>query len=447
MSEVTLVFLWLAISIIVILVSIIKLKLNPVIGLILGSLVMGFGSGLGGVATIKAIGSGFGGLLGAIGIPIGLGVILGKLLEASGGARIIAETLVKKASEKYSLYALGVAAFLISIPVFFDITFIVLIPLAIEVSRTLKKPLPYAIGAITIGAAGAHTLVPPTPNPLAAASILNFDLGIMFLVGAVVALVACTVSWFVYFKILDKGFWNKEKDETEVGVLDIKETSDLQDGAPSFGLSMLPLLIPVICILLNTISNAMGFESKLISFLSSRIIAMLLGTLAAYLISRKSLKGKIEKVANEAVAASGIVLLITGAGGAFGTVIKATGFADTLANSFNTVGASPLLIVLVAFGLAVVFRIALGSGTVASITTMNIMASFTALTTLHPVFIALACLAGGISIGHINDSGFWVVTNLSGYTVRGGLKSYTLGGALISLMTITVCIIASLFYL
>ena len=103
------------------------------------------------------------------------------------------------------------------------------------------------------------------------------------------------------------------------------------------------------------------------------------------------------------------------------------------------------MIVLVAFGLAVVFRIALGSGTVASITTMNIMAGFAGLTSLHPVFIALACLAGGISIGHVNDSGFWVVTNMSGYTVKGGLKSYTIGGAFIALFTIIVCIIAALF--
>lgn len=443
MSDIAKIILWLIIAILVILASIIKLKLNPVIGLIFGSLIMGIGCNLGLVETVSNIGTGFGNLLAGIGLPIGLGVILGKLLEESGGARIIAETLVKKAGEKYALYALGFAAFLLAIPVFFDITFIILVPLAIEVSKTLKKPLPYTIGAITICAAGAHTLVPPTPNPLAAASIFHFDLGIMLGVGAAVCLFACMGGMFIYFKMLDKGFWNKEADET--GLVDVADQKPVPENAPSFALALLPLLLPVICILLSTISTALGVESKAISFISDKTIAMLLGTLAAYLVSRRALKGKMEEFANQAVASSGIVLLITGAGGSFGAVISATGFADKLAETFQSIGSSPIMIVLVAFGLAVVFRIALGFGTVASITTMNIMAGFAGLTSLHPVFIALACLAGGISIGHVNDSGFWVVTNMSGYTVKGGLKSYTIGGAFIALFTIIVCIIAALF--
>ena len=188
----------------------------------------------------------------------------------------------------------------------------------------------------------------------------------------------------------------------------------------------------------------MGIESPVLSFVSDKTIAMLLGTLAAYLISIKSIGKRLEDVANKAVADSGIVLLITGAGGSFGAVISATGFADIIAESFGNIGSSPLVLVLFAFGIAVVFRVALGSGTVASITTMNIMAGFAGMTTLHPVFIALACLAGGISIGHVNDSGFWVVTNMSGYTVKGGLKSYTLAGAFIAVFTMIVCIIAAL---
>lgn len=443
MSDIMQVTLWLVIAIAVILLSIIKFKLSPVIGLIFGSLVMGIGCGLGPLDTVATIGTGFGSLMTSIGLPIGLGVILGQLLEKSGGARVIAETLVGKAGEKYALYALGFAAFLLAIPVFFDITFIILVPLAIEVSKTLKKPLPYAIGAITIGAAGAHTLVPPTPNPLAAASIFNFDLGIMLGVGAIVCLFACSLGMIIYFKLLDKGFWNKDKDET--GIINMSEENPLPKGAPSFGIALIPLFLPVICIILSTVSNAMGVESVVISFLSDKTIAMLLGTLAAYIISIRSIGGKIEEYANKAVATSGLVLLVTGAGGSFGAVISATGFADKVATSFSNIGASPLAIVLFAFGLAVLFRVALGSGTVASITTMNIMVGFAGMTSLHPVFIALACLAGGISVGHVNDSGFWVVTNMSGYTVKGGLKSYTIGGVFIAVFTMIVCIIAAIF--
>ncbi|BCZ28083.1 gluconate permease [Claveliimonas bilis] len=442
MSEMAQVSLWLIISIVVILISIMKLKLSPVIGLIFGSLVMGLGCGMNLLDTATTIGTGFGDLMAGIGLPIGLGVILGKLLEENGGARVIAETLVAKAGEKYALYALGFAGFLLAIPVFFDITFIILVPLAIEVSKTLKKPLPYAIGAVTIGAAGAHTLVPPTPNPLAAAQIFHFDLGIMLGVGAVVSLFVYIIGTTIYFKMLDKGFWNKEKDET--GILEMSESKPIPEGAPSFGMALIPLLLPVVCILLDTVSTAFGVDSAVLSFLADKTIAMLLGTLAAYLISIKSIGKNLESVANKAVADSGIVLLITGAGGSFGAVISATGFADIIAESFTSIGTSPVVLVLFAFIIAVVFRIALGSGTVASITSMNIMAGFASMTTLHPVFIALACLAGGISVGHVNDSGFWVVTNMSGYTVKGGLKSYTLAGIFIAVFTMIVCIAAAL---
>ena len=442
MSEMAQVSLWLIISIVVILISIMKLKLSPVIGLIFGSLVMGLGCGMNLLDTATTIGTGFGDLMAGIGLPIGLGVILGKLLEENGGARVIAETLVAKAGEKYALYALGFAGFLLAIPVIFDITFIILVPLAIEVSKTLKKPLPYAIGAVTIGAAGAHTLVPPTPNPLAAAQIFHFDLGIMLGVGAVVCLFVYIIGTTIYFKMLDKGFWNKEKDET--GILEMSESKPIPEGAPSFGMALIPLLLPVVCILLDTVSTAFGVDSAVLSFLADKTIAMLLGTLAAYLISIKSIGKNLESVANKAVADSGIVLLITGAGGSFGAVISATGFADIIAESFTSIGTSPVVLVLFAFIIAVVFRIALGSGTVASITSMNIMAGFASMTTLHPVFIALACLAGGISVGHVNDSGFWVVTNMSGYTVKGGLKSYTLAGIFIAVFTMIVCIAAAL---
>ena len=442
MSEMAQVSLWLIISIVVILISIMKLKLSPVIGLIFGSLVMGLGCGMNLLDTATTIGTGFGDLMAGIGLPIGLGVILGKLLEENGGARVIAETLVAKAGEKYALYALGFAGFLLAIPVFFDITFIILVPLAIEVSKTLKKPLPYAIGAVTIGAAGAHTLVPPTPNPLAAAQIFHFDLGIMLGVGAVVCLFVYIIGTTIYFKMLDKGFWNKEKDET--GILEMSESKPIPEGAPSFGMALIPLLLPVVCILLDTVSTAFGVDSAVLSFLADKTIAMLLGTLAAYLISIKSIGKNLESVANKAVADSGIVLLITGAGGSFGAVISATGFADIIAESFTSIGTSPVVLVLFAFVMAVVFRLALGAGTDASITSMIIRAGLASMTTLHPVFIELACLAGGSSGGHVNDSGFWVVTNMSGYTVKVGLKSYTLAGIFIAVFTMIVCISAAL---
>lgn len=440
------VLIWLVIAIAVILFSILKLKLNPTIGLVLGSIVMGLGCGLGMATTAKTISTGFGNLIGSIGLPIGFGVILGQLLSDCGGARVIAETLVRRASEKYALYALGFAAYLLSVPVFFDITFIILVPLAIEISKTLKKPLPYAVGAVALSGLAAHTLVPPTPNPLAAASILNFDLGIMLLVGGVLCFVFSMLAMKIYFTLLDKGFWKPEEDET--GALQITEPSPLPPGAPSFGMALIPLLVPVICIVLSTFASMFGMQvNPFIAFISDKNIAMLLGALSAYIVARPALGSKgMDKSASKAMEASGVVLLVTGAGGSFGAIISATGFAKAVQDSLGGVAVNPQLLLLTAYGIAVLFRVALGSGTVASITTMTIMSTVAPSVSLHPVFIALACLAGGMSIGHVNDSAFWVVSNMSGYTIKGGLKSYTFGGLMVSLMTFATCMIASFFF-
>ena len=244
------VFLWLAISIAAILGCILVLKLNPTIALVIGSLIMGVGSGLGASATLSSITSGFGGTLGGIGLSVGFGVILGQLLSDSGGAKVIAHTLVKAASEKYALYALGITAFLLSIPVFYDVTFVILIPLAIAVARQMNKPLPYTVGAMAIGAAAAHTLVPPTPNPLAAAEIFGFDLGIMVIVGLILGLTAAILAMKIYFVLLDKGMWNKAKDETGVEVYVETETLEGKK-TPSFGMSLIPIVLPVVLILIQ----------------------------------------------------------------------------------------------------------------------------------------------------------------------------------------------------
>lgn len=210
------IFLWLAILIAIILFIILKLKLNPAISLVLGSLFMGIASGLGTTETITTIGTGFGNLMTGMGLSVGFGVILGQLLSDSDGAKVIATTMILKTSEKYALYALGITAFLLSIPVFYDVTFVILIPLAISVGRQIQKPLPYTVGAIVIGAGAAHTLVPPTPNPLAAAEILHFDLGIMVIAGTILGLVSALIAMKILFALFDKGFWKAQKDETGI---------------------------------------------------------------------------------------------------------------------------------------------------------------------------------------------------------------------------------------
>lgn len=202
-------FVILIISIAIIIFCILYFKLNAAIALILGAIFIGLSSGIGAAKTITEISQGFGNLMTGIGLSIGFGVILGQLLSDSGGAKVIARTLIKASSERFAIYALGLTAFILSIPVFFDVTFVILAPLAFAVSEQTKKPLYYNIGAVAIGAGTAHTLVPPTPNPLAAADILKFDIGIMSLVGLVVGLIVSMTSIKIFSIIMDHGFWNK----------------------------------------------------------------------------------------------------------------------------------------------------------------------------------------------------------------------------------------------
>ena len=180
-------------------------------------------------------------------------------------------------------------------------------------------------------------------------------------------------------------------------------------------------------------------------FLGNKIIAIMLGTLCAYLIGYKYLgRNKVELSANEALKQAGVVLLITGAGGSFGAVISATDIGNALVNTLSINSGSVIKVLFLAYFIGCIFRIAQGSGTVAGITAMTIMATIAPSIAIHPVYIALAALAGGISVGHVNDSGFWVVSNLSGFNVKGGLKTYTLAQIIMSISIMVLTLIFAL---
>jgi gluconate transporter len=431
----------LVVAVAIILLAILVLRWNPVVALVIGSLYMGMASGLGLMETVGQISAGFGELMAAIGLSIGFGVILGQLLYDSGGARSIALAMVKLFPGRTVLYGIGITAFIFSIPVFFDVTFVILIPLALALAREINRPLPYAVGAMVIGAAAAHTLVPPTPNPLAAAEILGFDLGIMILAGLAMGLLAALLAMKLLFTLLDRGMWKPEKDEAGE-VLQTKVEAPAR--APGAGLSIIPIVTPIVLILSGTVYQAFTEQVPMvIQFLSHKVVAMLAGTLAAYGIAARNLTGREQaSSARKAMASAGLVLLVTGAGGAFGAVIRATGIGDLLAEHLGQSSNSRLLAILITYATAMIFRVSQGSGTVAAITTMTIMAGAQLAGTvgIHPVWIALAALSGGISIGHINDSGFWVTVNLSGFSVTGGLKIYTLGEFIVSLIVLGLSI-------
>lgn len=417
----------LAISIAIILFLVLKFKINPVISMILASLYMGISCSLGFMDTITSINSGFGNLMTGIGFPIGFGIMMGQILEDSGAAESLAKSILKAFPGKKAPWALGLTAFLLSIPVFFDVTFVILIPLGIAVAKETKRPLAYFAGAIAIGGVSSQTFVPPTPNPLAAATILNFDLSYIIIAGTIVGLAAAVFAMVVWFRMLDRpGFWDPQKDET--GLLDMDAAVVNRENLPSPWAAVIPICLPVLAILIGSFWPVVtGSDAPVvIQFISQKTIAILLGLLAAYLILLKRMgwSGLNESV-GKSLKQAGVVLLITGAGGAFGSVIQATNIGEVLIAGLAEGQSSTMLILCLTFGIGVLFRVAQGSGTVASITAMTIMASVAPSAGCHPVYIALAALAGGNFIGHVNDSGFWVVTNLSGASVTGGLKTYT----------------------
>lgn len=443
MSTAYLIFCLVA-SIIVVLVVIMKLRINPAIALVLGSLMLGILAHISLTNTIKGINDGFGSMLGSIGFPIGFGIILGQLVSDCGGANVIAEQMVKLFPESKAIYAVAIAGFILSIPVFFDVTFVILIPIGIALMKQINKSIAYIVGAISIGAGVAHTLVPPTPNPLAAAEIFHFDLGYMILGGSIVGLIMVFIAVTIYCKILDHGIWNQEKDESGEGP-DVQQI-DLPDNPPSFGMALIPILLPVAVILVNTVtSTTMGkAQPEIISFLGSKTMALLLGALAAYVIAVRSIGSKgAEKSASEALKSAGIVFLITGAGGSFAKLITLSGVNNAIVKMVSGISGNLVVVLLIAYILGLLFRQITGSGTVASLTTMTIMVSVASLLPCHPVFLALACLDGALFGATINDSGFWIVTNMTGLTLTGGAKTYTLGQAVASVIGIVIIVLSA----
>ena len=447
-----LLILHLVIAIAIILVCIIVLKLNASIGMVIACLYMGVMGGLGLMDTVSTISSGFGSMMTSIGLPIGFGVILGQLLNDSGAAGVIADKIVSAFPEKRAMWAISLAGFVLSIPVFFDVTFVILIPIGITIAAKINKKMCYVTGCLTIGATTAHCVVPPTPNPLAAADIFGFDLGIMMGVGLVVGLITVLISDFVFIKIHDRGIWNEDKDVNHSSNVvtelleSAKRDADAKRPRPSFAMSLLPIIIPIVCILAGTVGNALFEESPVIcQFLGEKVIAMLLGTLGAYLVSIKYIgRANFEKSAGEALKSAGVVLLITGAGGSFSSVIAATGIGDSIVSLLSTGTNSVVPAMFLCYLIGMIFRVAQGSGTVAGMTSMTIMATVAPAIGCHPVWLALACLSGGNSIGHVNDSGFWVATNMSGLTVTGGLKTYTLGSFISSVCIFLLALIGAL---
>ncbi|WP_264556867.1 GntP family permease [Halocatena marina] len=431
--------LQLMIAVAIIVALIIILDIHPSISLIVGALYMGLATGLGSMTTVETIGDGFGNLMNSIGIPIIFGIMIGTILAECGGARKIAVTLVDVIPSKYAAYAIGLAAVIISIPVFFDVTFLVLAPVAIAVWQETDVEYPTIVGALAIGAGAAHTFIPPTPNPLAAAGIIGFPLSNMVVAGLLVGIPAVIITIGIYTRIV-QFVWKPDSDIKEIP---FNAQNNTLENTPSFLASLLPIIAPILLILSVSVSRALtGDVSTPVQFLGSRIIALLIGLVIAVVVFvRVQGLEDLSDQFTEALEPAGLVLTITGAGGAFGAVVQESGSVDSLVDVIGISG-NGLGILLLAYALGLVLRAVIGSGTVAGITAMTVVAGIQ--TTVPGSALAMAALSGGLAFGHINGSGFWIATELSGLNVMGGFKTFTLGQTLCSIFGLTGSVIIAL---
>ncbi len=438
--------LLLILSILAIIVLSTRFNLHPFLSLLLVSIAYGLLVGMPGDAIIHAVNNGFGETLGKIGLVIVLGVIIGVFLEHSGGAFKIAETVLKVIGKKRVTPAMGIIGYFVSIPVFADSGFIILNPLNKSLCKKAGISLTGPAIALGLGLMITHTLVPPTPGPVAAAGILKADLGLVLLWGLIVGALTLIVS-ILFAKGYAARTWI---DPGPVGG-ENEITGNLK-RKPSVSLSFLPILVPILLIILKSVVEIQfpgwveSRAGKFISFIGSPVIALIIGMFLAFFLPGRLDKNMLSTTGwvGQALKDTATILLVTGAGGIFGKILQESGIADQLAGLLS--GAS--LGIWLPFILSAAIKTAQGSSTVAMITAASIIAPL-----IEPLGFsgdvekALAVIsigAGSMVFSHANDSLFWVLTQLSGMDIRTGYRLWSLGTLVTGL---AAAIILSLFYL
>lgn len=436
-------------SIAILLVSILKFKLNAFISLLITSLVTSVLVGMPMEDIALAISGGFGATLSGIGIVTGLGVMLGKFMFESGAIETISNAILKKFGDKNSPSAIAMTGFLTGIPVFSDVVYIMLAPVLRLLSKRTGISLVTFACALSVATTCTYALVIPTPAPLAVSETLGLDVGIFFFYALITAFVATVFGGIIYGKFIDKQdkknnhFYNFEEIEDEEARCDeVAVTVE----APSFMKSISMLLTPIILILAGSFATlTLGDNHPIVpffKFFGDKNVAMLIGVIYTAIISKPYIKVEVSQIMNEAADQVGLVLLITGAGGAFGKVLQATGIADYIA---ETLSGYSIPILVLCFLISQVIRCAQGSTTVALMTTASILTATIAASNVSPVLCAIAICAGGMGLSLPNDSGFWAISRFFKISVADTIRGWTIGGFVAGITALVFVSILSLF--
>ena len=415
-------FLWLLLVVAVIVWMTARLNLHPFLALLIGALSIGFLGQLSTSVIIGSVAGGFGSTLQSIGIVIAAGAIIGEYLDKSGGARVLANNILEKVGETNSPLAMSVTGYIVSIPVFCDSGFIVLSSLNKAIAGRTKIPLAVLAVALASGLYATHVFVPPTPGPLAAAATLGADIGRVLILGLIVSIPVMGAALLWAVKFCGRHQLDYEHAETE------EVNSNM---APSFKVAVAPILGPIVLIAVKSVAELPsqpfgdGFILKAAVFLGDPIIALLIGVGTAFFM----VKGGRKKIQNQWLESglnkAGSIILITGAGGAFGAVLRQTDLSSFAEQFAATDG----LGVLLPFLIAAFLKTSQGSSTVAIITAAAICAPLVEPLGLDSAnglaLTVLAIGAGSLTVSHVNDSYFWVVSKFSEMDTPVALKTHT----------------------
>lgn len=401
-------------------------------------------------AIMDSIRSGMGGTLGFVAVVVGLGAMLGAILELSGGIRSLSHMALAGAGPKGAQWALAAVGVAVSIPVFFDVALIILAPLLYGLARDSGRPaLWFAIPALA-GMAMAHTFLPPTPGPIAVADLLGANLGWVFLAGLVTGIPAVIIGGLVFAphavrmagQVLDAG--------PVSAVEALEDGTELEGPAPSGLLVLAVILAPLALIVLGAFAGYIpvgAHAQAILKFIGHPFSALIIACAIAYAtlgLSRGASREELNRVMTRALEPAGVVVLITGAGGAFKQVLVDTEIGKRIAEVFAAADIAPIAL---AFGIAAILRIAQGSATVAMITSATLVAAMIDSSTMSPAQLALivsAIASGALVCSHVNDSGFWLVSRYLGLTEAQTLKTWTAMTTIVGLVGFAMACLVSL---
>ena len=411
-----------------------RLKIHPFVALVAVSLGLGAAAGMSPGGLVKAFQDGVGGVLGSIAVVVGLGTMLGKMMAESGGATRIATTLIAWFGERRVHWALMVVGFIVGIPVFFQVGFVLLIPLVFTIARRTGTSLIKVGIPLVAGLSVVHGMVPPHPAALLAVTAFGADLGRTIFYALLVGFPTAALAGPIY------AVWISPRvtlpaSNPMAAQLEGRESTNAAVAPPSFGLSVFTILAPVILMLgasAADVALAAGSPVRTtLDFLGSPIVALLLTLLFSFWalgIARGLTAAKILTMANDCLAPTAAILLIIGAGGGFNRVLIESGVGTSIAEVAMRTQVSPLLL---AWIVAALVRVATGSATVAITTAAGIMAPIAAPAHANPELLVLATGAGSLMLSHVNDSGFWLIKEYFNMTVQQTLETWTVAETII----------------